>query len=68
MYNILIGTVVRCHSASYYEIPVNDIPDDVTELYMDGNKIKAIGQEINKFTKLEKLWVFSEHFVTKKIL
>jgi len=49
------GTVVRCHSASYYEIPVNDIPDDVTELYMDGNKIKAIGQEINKFTKLEKL-------------
>ena len=39
----------------YDVIPINDIPDDVTELYLERNRIKEIPLEINRFNKLRRM-------------
>lgn len=49
------GTVVRCINVGFSSIPVHDIPDDVTELYLNMNHIRTIPAEMKKFTKLIKL-------------
>ncbi|XP_039262601.2 slit homolog 1 protein-like isoform X2 [Styela clava] len=49
------GTVVRCINVGLTAVPVDDIPETVTELYLNLNKIRLIPTSIKRFTKLEKL-------------
>lgn len=45
--------VVRCSNLNFDRIPVEDIPNDVIELYMERNNVVKIPLEINNFTRLK---------------
>ena len=50
-----LGSIVRCSHSNIQTISIDDIPDDVTEIYLDRNKIKEIPIKINKFERLQRL-------------
>jgi len=58
------GSIVRCSHSNIQTISIDDIPDDVTEIYLDRNKIKEIPIKINKFERLQRLDL-SENFITR---
>nr|XP_026691209.1 slit homolog 2 protein isoform X2 [Ciona intestinalis] len=49
------GTIVRCANAGLTSVPVDDIPHDVTELYLEMNDIREIPVAIKKFIYLTTL-------------
>ena len=49
--------MVRCSNLNFDRIPVEDIPNDVIELYMERNNVEKIPLEINNFTRLKILLV-----------
>uniref|UniRef100_H2YXG1 Uncharacterized protein n=1 Tax=Ciona savignyi TaxID=51511 RepID=H2YXG1_CIOSA len=46
------GTIVRCANTGLTSVPVDDIPHDVTELYLEMNDIREIPASIKKFIYL----------------
>lgn len=54
-FDYITGNIVRCINSGLTSFPVDDIPEDVTELYLNLNMIRMIPPEIKKFTKLVKL-------------
>ena len=53
------GTAVHCGNRGLTSFPVDDVPRDVTELYLDRNIIKQLPESIGSFTQLETLSVFN---------
>uniref|UniRef100_H2YXG0 Uncharacterized protein n=1 Tax=Ciona savignyi TaxID=51511 RepID=H2YXG0_CIOSA len=49
------GTIVRCANTGLTSVPVDDIPHDVTELYLEMNDIREIPASIKKFIYLTTL-------------
>ena len=52
--------MVRCSNLNFDRIPVEDIPNDVIELYMERNNVEKIPLEINNFTRLKILLVIKK--------
>ncbi|CAK8685542.1 unnamed protein product [Clavelina lepadiformis] len=58
------GTVVRCGNAGRTSIPVDDIPPDVTELYLEMNSIPDIPMSLNRFVHLTTLDLSNNEITT----
>lgn len=57
---------MRCSDTLLDTIPIDDIPADVTELYLNGNTFKEIPLSINKLSRLQRL--YDTCFMVTKII
>ena len=54
---LFLDSIVRCSNLNYDVIPVDQIPEDTTELYFERNGLKEIPLEINRLSKLRRMLV-----------